>query len=329
MVMGQCDAPHDPVGELAQPARARRRTARARACASSRSASARALRAPASPSSATNVGLFCAASLPAVLPSVAADPSTSSTSSTTWKARPAASRERVERRGLVGAERAPARGAQPHRGADQRAGLHPVHRLELGQRQRDADGARSIAWPPAMPRAPAASASSAHAPRRRRAARVAREHARTPAPAARRRRAAPSPRRTRRGRSACRAAATSSSMHGRSSCTSEYAWISSTAAAGAVDRRGIGTGELAGGVREQRPHALAAAEHRVAHRVDAAAPAARRRSGSARSSTSSMRRCRSPDQTAHARSGFIVAAVRARTPSARPSRAPRPAAARP
>ena len=68
---------------------------------------------------------------------------------------------------------------------------------------------RSIAWPPAMPREPAAAASSLHHLELDR--RVVGE--RVPAAAgkrgfaARRRPAAPSPRRTRRGRSACRAAA--------------------------------------------------------------------------------------------------------------------------
>src|SRR5690606_20413266 len=57
-------------------------------CAARRNASARRF-ASCKPRSVTYVGLSCAASLPAVLPSVAAEPSTSSTSSTTWKERPA------------------------------------------------------------------------------------------------------------------------------------------------------------------------------------------------------------------------------------------------
>src|SRR5438552_13045201 len=59
------------------------------ACALARKSSTRSL-AAAKPSNDTYVGFPCAASFPAVLPSVVALPSTSRTSSTTWNANPTA-----------------------------------------------------------------------------------------------------------------------------------------------------------------------------------------------------------------------------------------------
>ena len=188
--------------------------------------------------------------------------------------------------------------------------------------------ARSIAWPPAMPGAPAACASSAHA-----LPRVAQRRDREHGERLRLQRVAgeqrASPRRTRRGTSACRGEATSSSMHGRSSCTSEYAWIISTAAAGPSTAAGSASAQLAGGVGEQRPHALAAAQHRVAHRLDQRAPACPPPNVSARSSTSSMRRCRSPRPDCEGEIRVHRRRRRARTPSARPFPGSRSAAARP
>ena len=77
---------------------------------------------------------------------------TSSTSSTTWKARPTqpnASSERIASAPGVSAAIAP----KQNRRADKRAGLEAVHGFELRASQRLADAARSMAWPPPCPRA--------------------------------------------------------------------------------------------------------------------------------------------------------------------------------
>ena len=293
----------------------RRRSGASAARASTRSASACSL-GRGETEQRDEVGLPCAASLPAVLPSVAAEPSTSSTSSTTWNARPAARGVTHRARSvLAGVERPAARRAEAHRRADQRARLHPVHRLELRQRASRPDAARgrSPGPPPCRARRPRR-ASSAHAPAG--IAQPARRRARrTRAPAARRRREAPSPRRTRRGTSACRGGAR------RRPCRAGRRGRANRRGSAPPPRprrrptSGSASDELAGGIGEQRTHALAAAQHRVAHRLDERA-AARSAAGSARSSTSSMRRCRSPHQTAKARSGFIAPAARLRRSNA-------------
>ena len=228
--------------------------------ASSRSASACRL-ASARPSSATYVGLFCAASLPAVLPSEPAEPSTSSTSSTTWKASPAA------RANLSSAVSSLPSRARPHDAPSRIAarmiapGLHAMHRGEVRQRHRLADVQEIDRLPArhagARPR-PAPGAPIARTERS-----IANACACSASPA---RSAIASPNAT--WQVGLPRRRTSSSMHGRSSCASEYAWIISTAAAGPSTAAGIGLDELARGVGEQRTNALAAAQHRVAHGLD-------------------------------------------------------------
>ena len=114
--------------------------------------------------------------------------------------------------------------ARLRRPDEERAGLQ---RLQVGDRRRGraaparsrprcrAPGRRPC--PPRPPPAPAAGSAAPAAAGRCRPA--ARRGPRRPAPAARRRPAPPSPRPTSRAPSAGRGAASSSSMHGRSSCT--------------------------------------------------------------------------------------------------------------
>ena len=98
-------------------------------------------------------------------------------SSTTWKARPTAARNARVRRVSPPRQRPAAIRAEQHRGPDQRAGLEPVHALKCGQRRAAArPQARSIAWPPAMPRDPDAVGEHAGKPRRRIAQVGAGEH---------------------------------------------------------------------------------------------------------------------------------------------------------
>ena len=100
--------------------------------------------------------------------------------------------------------------AQHHRGAQQRAGLQPVHLLQLlAAMSVRPTLARSIAWPPHMPTEPDACGQHAqhrHLARGRQRCRLRPAPGR-PAPAARRRPAARSLRRTSHARSVCRGAA--------------------------------------------------------------------------------------------------------------------------
>ena len=117
-------------------------------------------------------------------------PSTSSTSSTIWKARPISRAEARRRRAIVAAS-APAIDRAGHRGRpDQRAGLARVHVGERGgvegrarrRRRAGRPASRSIAWPPTMPAAPAAAAIDADRLQLARDdGRVARRPARAPA----------------------------------------------------------------------------------------------------------------------------------------------------
>ena len=237
-------------------------------------------------------------------------------------------RERVERARLVVAKRPAARGTQADRRADQRAGLQPMHRLQRWQRHPDADvrevdrlsarharGARGVRQQRAGLRQVRASA-------RPRASANACACSASPASSAI---ASPNatwqvglPRRS-----------TSSSMHGRSSCASEYAWIISTAAAGAVD------GRRDRRRRARRPRTRAAAARACRRRAPRsgsprrAAPGTVASKASARSSASSIRRCRSPAQHGEGDVRVHRRRRRARTPSARPSPGLRSAVARP
>ena len=118
-----------------------------------------------------------------------------------------------------------------------------------------------------MPRAPAACASSAHALRRHRAAALApssRERERLQRVAGEQRR-----RLAERDVAGGLAAAQDVVVHARQVVVHERIGVDHLdRRGGRVDARGIGAGEFARGVREQRAHALAAAEHRVAHRLD-------------------------------------------------------------
>ena len=81
-----------------------------------------------------------AASRPAVLPSSSLVPVASSTSSAIWKARPMSSPYAVERRRPRPGPPRPRSPPSVHGGADQRAGLAPMHRDQLGQRELPALG---------------------------------------------------------------------------------------------------------------------------------------------------------------------------------------------
>ena len=238
--------------------------------ARSSSASASRLRQP----ERADVGGLAAASRPCPrsCPASRCCASQSSTSSTTWNASPIALGEAVELRQLAPrSRRSPQRAPSSHRGADQRAGLVDVHELELGQRQRLADGLE-------VDRLPARHAARAGG------------HGEDLAPS----RAAP------RGSSASRCSASSwnarlcsASPTSSAVASSNSTWHGGLAAAQhvvvhagqvvvhqriGVDQldRGAGdlaaararaAGHLAGGERQQRPHALAAAEHGIAHRL--------------------------------------------------------------
>ena len=122
------------------------------------------------------------------------------------------------------AEAAAAARTEQHCGADQLAGLVDVHVLQLGQGELP-PGAGEVDRLPARHAARAGGGSQQCAPCRAALPASARSAARpapgTPGSAGRRRPAARWPRRRRHGRSACPRRSTSSSMHGRSSCTSE------------------------------------------------------------------------------------------------------------
>jgi hypothetical protein len=190
--------------------------------------------------------------------------------------------------------------AELHGGADQRTGLQCMHAVNSGMSSA-AGASRSSCWPPAMPACRRLRRVRARIGVRVRAAGAAdRERERLQRIAGEQRRATSYatwhvglPRRSE-----------SSSMHGRSSWISEYAWIELDGRRRASRRRRIGAATPTPRT-QQRRMPLAAAERCVAHRGREPRAGASAR-GSNDSSTPSIRCWRSRDQAANANASGVV-----------------------
>ena len=194
---------------------------------------------------------------------------------------------------------------------DQRAGLQPLQAGDGADRQVGAcvSASRSSIWPPTMPCAPAALASSRDQRRRARPDRRACPRApapRRPAPAARRRPGWPSPRRTACDRRACRGGdrrrPSPADRRGSANRRARIRWRWRSAAP--TTRATLNSVAPASTKNGAQP--LAAAQARIAHGLEDARLAARRRCGSRRSMV------RSTDWAAKRQRGLELAIRRQR-----------------